>query len=389
MQTSRLYDQLQTLLGQSIPVVDKRHLQTLIWMVIGLICSECISLTKWAVYVKTRAVFAQSHQRRFSRWLHNPRINVHRLYSYLIRAVLADWELTSITLIEDTTMLWDEYCLIRLSIQYRGRAIPLVWRVLQHQSSTVAFATYQPILKRAARLIPAGVSVRFLADRGFADTDLMRYLRIGLGWHFRIRVKSNSWIHRPRLGWIQLNQYHLELGEVLLLQGVSLTKTHSLENLNLALARDCLSAQVWMVVSDEPTTLQTLREYGERFQIEEELLDEKSNGFQLERSDIRTIPALSRLCFVMATATVLLTVQGQQVVSDGKRRWVDAHWQRGNSYLRIGWNWFKGILHQGWSLFPTISLSTSVDPEPACASKKQAQKYLEREFTVRSHRFAT
>jgi hypothetical protein len=55
-----------------------------------------------------------------------------------------------------------------------------------------------------------------------------------------------------------------------------------------------------MVVSDEPTTLQTFREYGERFSIEEEFLDEKSNGFQLERSEIRSAPALSRLCLVMA-----------------------------------------------------------------------------------------
>jgi hypothetical protein len=389
MKTSRLYNQLQTLLGQSIPVADKRHLQTLIWMVIGLICSECISLTKWGVYVKTRAVFAQSHQRRFSRWLHNPRINVHRLYSYLIRAALSDWELTSITLIEDTTMLWDEYCLIRLSIAYRGRAIPLVWRLMKHRSSSVEFAAYQAMLKRATRLIPEGISVRFLADRGFADTELMHYLRDELHWNFRIRVKSNSWIHRPGRGWIQLEQYHLELGEVVLLQGVSLTKTLSLENLNLALARDCVSRQVWMVVSDEPTTLQTLRQYSERFQIEEELLDEKSNGFQLERSQIRSIPALSRLCFVMAVATLLLTIQGQQVVREGKRRWVDAHWQRGNSYLRIGWNWVKGVLFQGWQLFQTISLSSSIDPEPAYASDKQRQKQLEREFTIRSHRFAS
>jgi hypothetical protein len=144
-----------------------------------------------------------------------------------------------------------------------------------------------------------------------------------------------------------------------------------------------------MVVSDEPTTLQTLQEYGERFQIEEEILDEKSNGFQLERSEIRSIPALSRLCFVMAVATLLLTVQGQKVVSDGKRRWVDAHWQRGNSYLRIGWNWVKGVLHQDWCLFPTIALTGSVDPEPAFASSKQAQKYLEREFTIRSYRFTS
>jgi len=33
----------------------------------------------------------------------------------------------------------------------------------------------------------------------------------------------------------------------------------------------------------------------------------------------------------MAVATLLLTVQGQQVVAAGKRRWVDTHWQRGNS----------------------------------------------------------
>lgn len=163
-------------------------------------------------------------------------------------------------------------------------------------------------------------------------TTLMRYLRDELHWQFRIRVKSNSWIHRAGKGWIQLNQDHLGVGEVVLLQNVSLTNTHELEGLHLALARDPLSRQVWMVVSDQPTTLQTFREYGDHFQIEEKLLDEKSNGFQLERSEIRSAPALSRLCLVMAVATLLLTVQGQQVVQSGKRRWVDAHWQRGNSF---------------------------------------------------------
>lgn len=115
-------------------------------------------------------------------------------------------------------------------------------------------------------------------------------------WQFRIRVKSNTWIHRPAKGWKQLKQYHLALGEVVLLSGVSLTKTHLSRDVHLALAREPLSRQLWMVVSDEPTSLQTFREYGERFSIEEEFLDEKSNGFQLERSEIRSAPALERLC---------------------------------------------------------------------------------------------
>jgi hypothetical protein len=371
MRTSRLHHQLQTLLGQSIPWADQRHLQTLLWMVIGLICSECINLSKWGIYAQTRARFAQSHQRRFSRWLNNPRINVQRLYSSLIANALAQWGTSEIVLIEDTSQLWDEFCLIRLSVQYRGRAVPLVWRVIRHGSSSIQLSVYQEMLNRAQGLIAPGVSVCFLADRGFADTQLMRYLRDHLKWHFRIRVKSSTWIYRPKQGWIQLKQYHLKLGEVVLLHGVTLTKTHELSGVNLALARDALSRQLWMVVSDQPTTIQTFREYSERFQIEEEFLDEKSNGFQLERSELRSAPALSRLCFVMAVATLLLTVQGQAVVADGKRLWVDCHWQRGNSYLRIGWNWFKGVLHQGWRLFSTISLSGHPDPEPAFASKKR------------------
>jgi len=118
----------------------------------GVICSDCINLTKWGIYVRSRAQFAQSHQRRFSRWLHNSRINVQRLYRPLIAAALVQWGVTEMTVIEDTTMLWDKYCLIRVSIQYRGRAIPLVWRVLRHGSSSVSLSVYQGMLHRAARL---------------------------------------------------------------------------------------------------------------------------------------------------------------------------------------------------------------------------------------------
>ncbi len=253
----------------------------------------------------------------------------------------------------------------------------------------MGFEVYQSMLKRATGLLPAGVSVCFLADRGFADTKLMRYLRDELHWHFRIRVKSNTWIYRPAKGWKPLNEYPLALGEVVLLRGVSLTKTQLLNDVHLALARDPLSRQLRMIVSDEPTSLQTFREYGERFSVEEEFLDEKSNGSQLERSEIRSAPALSRLCWVITVATLLLTVQGQQGVAAGLRRWVDAHWQRGNSYLRIGWNWLKGVLHQGWRLFATISLQGGSDPDLAIASKKQAQKHLEREFTIKSYSFVT
>ena len=60
---------------------------------------------------------------------------------------------------------------------FRGRAVPIVWRVLEHQSSSVSFQAYKDLLSTAARLLPIGVNVVFLADRGFADTSLMKYVK--------------------------------------------------------------------------------------------------------------------------------------------------------------------------------------------------------------------
>lgn len=185
-----------------------------------------------------------------------------------------------------------------------------------------------------------------------------------------------------------MRDFHLSRGEALLLQGVKITQAQPFGPVHLALAIDPISGEFWTIVSDQPTTLQTFAEYGVRFQIEESFLDDKSNRFELESSWIRSAPALSRLCLVIAVATLDLTVQGQQVVEKGNRRWVDAHSMRGNSYLRIGWEWVKGSLHQRWRREVSLHLSGQPDSQPAMASRKQAQKQYLREFTVKSKSYA-
>ena len=131
------------------------------------------------------------------------------------------------------------------------------------------------------------------------------------------------------------------------------------------------SVVVVLVVSDEPTSLTTLDEYGFRFDIEENFLDDKSNGFQLEASLIRSAAALTRLGLVLALTTLYLVAQGTEVVQQGKRRWGDAHWFRGNSYLKIGWNWVRSALSKGWTLLTRLSLNGEPDPDPARASRNQ------------------
>jgi len=364
--TPRLYSELMELCGQPGQWRDVRHLQTLAWMVVGLIETGKVSLPAWVPFVSGRAQYAQSTQRRFRRWLANRRVEVGPLYEPLIEQALREWGTNTLYLALDTSMLWNQYCVIRLSLVYRGRAVPVVWEVIEHGSSSVPHAAYAALLDAVAPLLPGGSKVVFLADRGFADTELMAQLR-RLGWHFRIRIKASFGVVRPGHPPCKVEDFALAPGRALFLHNVAIT-AEQFGPVSLALARHTKNGEYWYIVSDEPTSVHTFVEYGWRFDIEENFLDDKSNGFQLESSLVRDADALTRLCLVLAVSTLYLVAQGTQVVAQQKRRWVDPHWLRGNSYLRIGWQWVKSALARGWELFATLHLSGAPDPAPCRAS---------------------
>jgi hypothetical protein len=367
--TPYLYDTLLGVLGQHSKWLDRRHRQTLAWMMLGLICSKTVSLGAWVPFVVSRAHYAQSTVRRFSRWLENNRIKPQPLYGPLIEQALSTWVGKRVYVALDTSMLWNTYGMIRLSVIYRGRAVPLTWKVIEHGSAAVSFETYQELLEEAKKRIPFACKVVFLADRGFADTQLMAHLR-KMGWHFRIRIKSNFWIYPSHLAPFQVGDIDLAPGHIRCWQEVRITE-HSFGPVHLAVSRPLGSDDYWYVISDESAEIKTLEEYGLRFDIEENFLDDKSNGFQLEDSMIRCAEALERLCLVLAITTLYLVSLGTSVVQRGKRRVVDPHWFRGASYLKIGWHWVTYALIRGYELYTTVYLSSEADPEPAMASKKQ------------------
>ena len=80
--------------------------------------------------------------------------------------------------------------------------------------------------------------------------------------------------------------------------------------------------------------------------------------------------------------TLSLVAQGTAVVTQGQRRWVDAQWFRGQSSLKIGWNWVKLALSKGYELITRWHIFPQADPVPAMASKLQHQKPPQRFFTL-------
>lgn len=386
---SPIYDALWIWLSQGSEWAHKTHLTNCISMLIALIKVGGVNLTQWIPYLPCRGKYAQSQQRRLQRWLHNSRINVHRLYQPLIESALSEWKEERMYLSLDTSLFWEDYCLVRLAVVHRGRAIPVVWRVMKHESATVAFDDYWEMLTSAANRLPSGVKMVLLADRGFMHRDLMKALKQEWGWHYRIRLKKDCWIWAGK-GCSQLKDYHFQPGQALCLQNVRLYKEQPSEPVNIIIGRNNANGEFWAIVSDEETTLQTYAEYGLRFDIEESFLDDQSNGWNVQRSQIRSVCALSRLFFLLAVATLYLTAQGVEVVTSGKRRWVDPHWFRGNSYFRIGWQWVKSAMVRGLQLIHYVVFTGNVDPHPAKASRRQHQQRRDRfQFQVQSFNYAS
>lgn len=367
---TKVYNAIRQHLDQC-PWNDKRNADTLAWMVTGAIQTQSSNPPDWVALVQSKALKAKSVEERFNRFNNNTFFNAHHIFAVLIKETLKNWGDEQIPIALDTIMLFDRYCIVQTSVLYRGRAQAISWRVLEHDSAMVHFLDLLDVLNETKTILDELKikNVLFLADRGFADTKLMRYLEC-FGWSYRIRIKANFGLYSPQKKLLcRVGQVQLPLGVAKHYQNVFLTKEY-LGLVHVALANPIGSKDKWFVVSNEPTTNQTFHEYGWRFQFEEGVRDSKSGGFNLEDTGLRDAVKLENFMLVQAIAMMFLISEGTRVVELGLRRSVDPHWKRGLSYLQIGWRFVKRVLSDGAELVLRLGLVAGADPDPIVVSKK-------------------
>ena len=190
-------------------------------MVNALICSGTINLSEWEAYVPSRATQAQSTERRWQRFIGNHRIRARSLYVPLVMAAISNWQEQRLYLALDTTMLWNRFCIIHISVVCGGRAVPFLWKVLAHKSSTVAFSEYKLMLRLSHRLLSDYSDIMLLADRGFANHELMNWLQDS-SWHYGLRLPCDVTLHGPRRHPIELKYLWPSKGEAIFYHHVGL-----------------------------------------------------------------------------------------------------------------------------------------------------------------------
>ncbi|XGV94344.1 MAG: transposase [Leptolyngbya sp. BL-A-14] len=369
MEVPLLYRQLQDQLRQWVCPVDQRHLQVFCEILAAILQSGSGALGKWIPYLGHRNCQARAHLERFSYFLHNPQITAERFYEPMLRHVLKAFAGEAVLLTLDTSMLWEQFCLIEVCLVWGGRSFTLAQTVLEHGSATVGFEHYQPVLERAKRVLPKHVQVTLLADRGFEHGNLMQWLT-QQQWSWAIRVKSNLQVQLSHGDTQSVEQLIAPEQQVYLFKHVQV-----LDGItgHLATARVTSSKDPWAVLSNQPPSIQTFALYGKRFGgIEPHFKDYKSAAFNVLQSGLRTPQALTCLVMLLDCAVLIALMLGLLLVQAAERSRLDWHGERGLSFLQLGLRELARLCYQRLPLPKLLALPT-YSPPPACASRRKRE----------------
>lgn len=323
--------------------LSKPQLENLSLLTFGLFAAGNCQLPRIAAKLPL-LVGAASLTQRLRRLLMNRAIEPATLYPPVARFLLATFAGGSVRLILDATDLGGRLPVLFVAVAYRGRALPLLWRMLPAPGCS-EFSEQKALLSQVVALVPLGTEVTLLADREYGSVAVTRWC-LAHGWHLGLRLKKNRWFIHADGRREQIGSLPLAPGGRLFVGGIHLPALpeHRL-NLCCGWSRDNKDDEPWYILSDLPAAPQTLHRilalYNVRFHIEEMFRDLKEHGFRLETTHLRDPERVSRLLLCVCLAFVWMMNAGVWASKRGLRRKIDRHRERQLSYFQIGWRFVQ------------------------------------------------
>ena len=246
--------------------------------------------------------------KRLDRFIANDRVKAWECLIPLVPIILklADRMNGHLPVLVDHTDIGKDLRVCYAAVLFKRRALPLIFfvfnkRQIRHSQNKLE----ELLLTRLKQLVPAGIRIVVVADRGFGRVSLFRFIEQKLKWKFVIRVKrtvtiaSGSYLgllkDAPSLWWREQVCYH---------------KTAQYE-LNLVTCAEGTD-DPWYLATDLADGVLVQQIYQRRMCIEELFRDQKWHlGMKVPTT--RQVGRFSRLLFIVLLVCLLLILLGKQI----------------------------------------------------------------------------
>lgn len=286
-----------------------------------------------------------STRRRLERLLANDALDGAAALAELAAGILKDRIGQKLLLVLDETPGPGDMRSMRLGLAYRKRLLTL---------AAVCYPKDKPpmfmprligrMLKQLALLMPPGVQVNFLCDRGLAWPSVMDCVR-KLGWAHVLRLQKSTQVKLP-------DGRIASAGDLLKRRGrrwhgrATIFKKAGWREAHLSIVWDKRSKEPWILAAptDGLHGLHAACAYAKRNWCEQSFRDEKSSGFSWDQSHIRDPDRMMKLIVVMTLASLLSISLGTWLLKNGRRRQLDPHRFRRLSLFQLGLRWLRHLL---------------------------------------------
>lgn len=278
--------------------------------------------------------------KQVDRLLSNPALSLQQVFACWVRFVVAERQEIFVNF-DWTEFEESDQSMVVLGMQTgHGRSTPLVWKtVTRSQLRDQRNEHEDDLLVLFAAVVPGEVRVTVVADRGFGDSKLYRFLTEEVGFDYLIRfrevitVETESGERRKAQEWVGPG------GRMRVLREARVTAAREKVPV-VVCVRERAMKDAWCLASSRADLSGSAlkQAYGRRFSVEETFRDMKNPrlGLGLKQTVVRRNERRDALFLLAVLAHALLTLLGKAGQELGMERWLGATRPGGISLFRQG-----------------------------------------------------
>lgn len=288
--------------------------------------------------------------KQVDRLLSNQKVNVNNYFAYWVPYIIGHRQ-EIVVAMDWTEFDADGHATIAINMTTKhGRATPLLWKTVNKSELKNNRNQYEDdLLLRFKEVIPEGIKVTILADRGFGDQKLFEFLKNDLGFEFVIRIRGNITVTdakrqeaRAAQDWVGKG------GRARLLRNACVTLDGYEVGSVICVQRKDMK-EVWCLVcsSTQIKANEGINLYSKRWSIEPNFRDSKDPhfGMGLSQTRIKSEGRRDRLLLIGALAMAFLTLLGAAGENLGFDKYLKVNTvkRRVHSLFRQGVLWYQLI----------------------------------------------
>lgn len=234
---------------------------------------------------------------------------------------------------------------LMLHVVYKGRALPLAWRVRQSPKGHCPEDLHIAMVELVSTVIPAGATVVFLGDGEFDGTALQAKLS-EVGWAYVCRTAMST-----TATWAG-ESFRLDVLGTCIRPGrlIELKEVYITREAYGPIMVICCWAKGYQdplyLLSNLATAEEACRLYQKRFRIETFFSDQKSRGFHIHQSHIADPQRLSRLLIAACLAYIWIVYLGVLCEKEGLQEHVHRKKRCDLSLFQLGLRVLEHLLNE-------------------------------------------